>query len=61
MDKQPKGWIQPAKQAFIRPPAMPASQLLDTPSPAHQPTKQTADAVGKAKKANFSLVDRLYC
>lgn len=60
MDKQPKGWIQPAKQAFFRPPGMPASQLLDKPSPAHQSAKQTADAVGKEKKVSLSLVDRVY-
>lgn len=60
MHKQPKGWIQPAKRAFLRPQAMPASQLPDKPSPAHQAAKQTADAVGKEKKASLSCVDRFY-
>lgn len=60
MDKQPKGWIQPAKQAFLRPQAMPASQVPDKPSPAHQSAKQTTDGVGKEKKASLSWVDRFY-
>lgn len=59
MDKQLKGWVQPAKQAFIGPPAMPASQLLDKPSPTHQ--SANSNAVGKEKKVNLSLVDRVYC
>lgn len=49
MDKQPKGWIQPAEQAFIWPLAMPASQLLDEPSPAHQSDKQTGDTARNRK------------
>lgn len=53
MDNQPQGWIQPAKQAFIRPPAMPASQLLNKAGPAHQSAKQTADAIWKEKKVKF--------
>lgn len=60
MDKQAKGWIQPAKQAFIKPPAKPASQPLDKPSPAHQSAKQTVDATGKENKVILNFVDRAY-
>lgn len=50
MDKQPMGWTQPAKQAFIWPLAVLASQLPHEPSPAHQSAKQTGGAARERKK-----------